>query len=145
MPDRTEEAHSRFVPEGYTRDCIDPWVYAEFKYDGGVSLCCVRKPIGNINEQDIATLLRSAPAQDLRRALLAGELDDDCRNCGLRDIIKTEEFAEKIQELRHAVAVPADFDSDAYLQANPDVQAAAASPEQHFMQWGRLEGRRLKP
>lgn len=40
---------------------------------------------------------------------------------------------------------PADFDSDAYLQANDDVRVAGADPFVHFRHYGWLEGRPIFP
>lgn len=40
---------------------------------------------------------------------------------------------------------PASFDAPAYLRANPDVAAANADPLEHWIHFGRREGRKLKP
>ena len=42
-------------------------------------------------------------------------------------------------------ALAADFDPDDYLEANPDVKAAAVSPWLHYIHHGHEEGRRLRP
>ncbi len=42
-------------------------------------------------------------------------------------------------------SLPPDFDSALYLEANPDVAAAGADPEMHYMVFGALEGRALRP
>lgn len=42
-------------------------------------------------------------------------------------------------------AVYARFDPAAYLEANPDVAAAGVDPWQHYLDFGRHEGRRLSP
>ena len=39
--------------------------------------------------------------------------------------------------------LPADFDRDAYLKANPDVAAAGIDPARHWLDYGRQEGRPL--
>lgn len=41
--------------------------------------------------------------------------------------------------------IPADFDPEAYLQANPDVAAAGVDAADHFLHHGQFEGRKLKP
>jgi SAM-dependent methyltransferase len=38
-----------------------------------------------------------------------------------------------------------DFDPEQYLLANPDVANAGVDPRQHYLMFGRREGRRLKP
>jgi len=42
-----------------------------------------------------------------------------------------------------SISPPSDFDTAGYLEANPDVKSAAQDPVDHFMRWGRLEGRPL--
>jgi chondroitin 4-sulfotransferase 11 len=41
-------------------------------------------------------------------------------------------------------AAPA-FDPQLYLLANPDVAAAGVDPEQHYLEHGKREKRRLRP
>lgn len=52
------------------------------------------------------------------------------------------------KNLRHsaaAVELPADFDAENYLRANPDVAAAKVDPVAHWFKHGRFEGRLLRP
>ena len=132
-----------------TRDCIDPWVYVEIEVDGGVSLSCVRKPVGkpvgNLANQPLASILHGNEARTLRHQLLSGELDTICRACGLRGTISPSNLQQKVKELYEAAAVPEEFDPGAYADANPDVREAKIDPTQHFLDWGRIEGRPLKP
>lgn len=139
-----EHVHSRFIPEGMTRDCIDPWVYIELRVDGGVSLCCVRKPVGNLTQQSLASILHGEEARALRRDLLSGKPDGACRGCGLRGATSPLTLQEKVKALQESVVTPEGFDRAAYLEANPDVKDAGAEPVRHFVEWGRLEGRSLK-
>jgi len=140
-----QDVHSRFIPEGMTRDCLDPWVYVEVKVDGGVGLCCVRPPpIGNLTQHDLAHILHSEDARSLRRDLLSGKPDDICRACGLRGVTSPATLQQKVTELQESVVPPEAFDAASYLQANADVQATKIDPVQHFLEWGRLEGRPLR-
>lgn len=41
--------------------------------------------------------------------------------------------------------VPGSFDPEKYLAANPDVAAAGVDPRRHYLEFGRGEGRRLRP
>jgi hypothetical protein len=41
--------------------------------------------------------------------------------------------------------LPHGFDAAAYLQANPDVAAAGAEPDEHYRRFGWAEGRMLAP
>jgi hypothetical protein len=120
-------------------------VYVEIKVDGGVSLCCVRKLVGNLVNQALAHILRGDEARTLRRDLLSGEPDGICRACGLRGVISPSKLQQKVSELHKSIAVPAEFDPAAYADANPDVKESKVDPIQHFLDWGRIEGRRLKP
>lgn len=140
-----EELHSRFIPESMTRDCLDPWVYVEFRVEGGVSLCCAREPIGNLAQQTLASILHSEEAIALRRNLLSGTPDTKCRQCGLRGVIDPSALQAKVKALRDSIVIPESFDPATYLESNPDVKAAGVDPKRHFLEWGRLEGRPLKP
>ncbi|MET0029766.1 MAG: class I SAM-dependent methyltransferase [Candidatus Thiodiazotropha sp.] len=37
------------------------------------------------------------------------------------------------------------FDGESYLQANPDVAQSGMDPREHYLKFGRFEGRKLKP
>jgi radical SAM protein with 4Fe4S-binding SPASM domain len=141
MPD---ESHSRFVPPGMTRDCFDPWVYVEFHANGGVSPCCVRRPIGNIRDQPLADILNGSRIRELRHALLSGEPDETCRDCGLRQLISPANLQAKVGMILGSIKMPPGFSAERYLKANPDVKAAGDDPARHFLMWGRLEGRSLE-
>lgn len=41
--------------------------------------------------------------------------------------------------------VPDDFDERLYLLANPDVATAGVNPTHHYLEYGRREGRKLRP
>ena len=44
-----------------------------------------------------------------------------------------------------ARGLPAGFDAQHYLAANPDLKAGGVSAEEHWLSYGRFEGRRIKP
>ncbi|MBL8357172.1 MAG: phytanoyl-CoA dioxygenase family protein [Delftia acidovorans] len=54
-----------------------------------------------------------------------------------------QEFIERVHP--RARTLPADFDAEAYLAANPDVRGSSLSPADHWLGYGRFEGRRLRP
>lgn len=138
-----ESEHTRYVPPEMTRDCLDPWSYVELRVDGAVSLCCAREPIGNIAGQSLGAILRSEAAIRVRQDLLTGDLDEICRDCGLRGLISPSQLQKKVREHQESAWNPAEFDAAAYLKANPDIKAIAADPARHFLEWGRFEGRPL--
>jgi hypothetical protein len=51
----------------------------------------------------------------------------------------------RAEPLRVLAPLPADFDADLYLQANPDVARAGADAAGHYRCHGAREGRRLRP
>jgi SAM-dependent methyltransferase len=52
---------------------------------------------------------------------------------------------QDIVVLRKDPQLPADFEPQAYLAANPDVRSAGTNPYFHYHLYGRNEGRRLRP
>lgn len=135
--------HTRLLPPGMTRDCLDPWVYVEFRVDGRVSLCCVRRPIGNLAKQTVADILNSEEARSLRHALLSGSPDGVCRACGLRGVTTPSALQDSVRAMQTSVDLPEGFDKAAYLEANQDVKEAGEDAALHYKNWGRLEGRPL--
>ena len=139
-----DNPHSRFVPPGMTRDCLDPWVYVEFRTDGGVAPCCVRRSVGNLADQSLAHILNGTRIRDLRRSLLSGEPDETCQ-VGLRGVISPAELQRKIAMILASIKIPGHFNAERYLDVNSDVKASGEDPARHFLEWGRLEGRPLEP
>jgi hypothetical protein len=128
-----------------TRDCVDPWTYVEVRVNGDVSPCCARGPVGNLKEASLAEILWGEPIRRLRTELLTGNLDGTCDGCRARAPIAPEALQQKVRALRREVRLPADFDGDAYLRANPDVAEAGTAADTHFLSYGYLEGRSLRP
>jgi hypothetical protein len=61
----------------------------------------------------------------------------------VRFSVPSHEFYDQMDR-RPDLSVPADFDPDEYLQANPDVAQANLDPIYHFKRYGRREGRPLR-
>ena len=125
-----------------TRDCLDPWTYVEVRPNGEVAPCCVRAPVGNLAKASLSEILSGEPIRALRLQLLTGDLDQVCSNCLQRGPMQPELLQTKVRALREEVRLPPEFNSDLYLQANPDVHQPA---EEHFRTRGYLEGRMLRP
>ncbi|MGF6410355.1 hypothetical protein OKW37_002025 [Paraburkholderia sp. MM5482-R2] len=53
--------------------------------------------------------------------------------------------AESFQRKARLAQLPDGFDPKLYLEANPDVGAAGVDPVDHFVDFGRAEGRPLRP
>jgi hypothetical protein len=144
MSDESTVAHNfRAVPAGMTRNCVDPWEYIEFTARGEVRPCCVRPPIGNLQEQNIASILNGSQVRELRSNLLTGNLDLICKSCHLAPPVEIRVFQERIRGLVEQAQPMSGFSEGAYLRANPDVAEAREDPRVHFSVWGRLEARPL--
>jgi MoaA/NifB/PqqE/SkfB family radical SAM enzyme len=87
------------LPKGTTRDCLDPWTYAELETNGDVRPCCAHGSIGNLGRADLLQILDDEPIRRLRANLLHGTTDTDCTNCTLRAPIKTTLLQEKVRML----------------------------------------------
>jgi radical SAM protein with 4Fe4S-binding SPASM domain len=141
----SEKLHTRAMPEGQTRNCIYPWTDVEIQDNGDIRPCCARKPVGNLTNASLAKILNGDEMRKLRSSLLSGNLDHTCMNCRLQPSGAKSDLIERVRALRHEVGVPPDFDVAEYLAANPDVANSGIDPIQHYLQMGRLEGRRLRP
>jgi hypothetical protein len=53
--------------------------------------------------------------------------------------------AESSQRKARLAQLPGGFDPKLYLEANPDVAAAGVDAVDHFVEFGRAEGRPLQP
>jgi hypothetical protein len=83
--------------------------------------------------------------RNLRQALLEGTPDRTCKKCGLRAATSPAALKQRVADMLESMTLPPDFDEALYLAANPDVRAACIDPALHFQQFGRLEGRPLRP
>jgi glycosyltransferase involved in cell wall biosynthesis len=72
-----------------------------------------------------------APARHLSRALALGKV--------IRSIYRI------VRQSLPKGSVPVDFSSAAYLQLNPDVALAGIGPVDHYLRYGRREGRQYRP
>jgi hypothetical protein len=130
---------------GLTRDCVDPWTYVEFRVNGDVAPCCKRPGIGNLASQNLPAILNGEPVRALRASLLEGALDRTCADCTMRAPTTPAALTAKVSQLLAEVRVPPAFEPGAYLRANPDLAGKNIDPLQHFLAYGRFEGRRLLP
>lgn len=135
----------RDLPGGMTRDCLDPWTYVEIRANGDVRPCCARSSAGNLGTSTLVQILEGPLMQALRASLLTATPDAQCKHCRLRAITTPEMLAQKVTAMLAGVRLPTNFDPDAYLDANPDVRQAHVDAAEHYLKWGRFEGRRLFP
>jgi|HubBroStandDraft_1064217.scaffolds.fasta_scaffold166148_1 hypothetical protein len=62
-----------------------------------------------------------------------------------RGCVCYHDYAGSLSCLHPAKVKLADFDAEAYLQANPDVLAAGVDPWEHYLDFGYQEGRSIAP
>jgi hypothetical protein len=92
----TQEAALRWSgqPEGMTRNCLDPWIYARICVDAGVKPCCItNETVGFLGEDGaLEDILNNPRMQAYRRGILTGELLPACRTCTNRGWIELEKM-----------------------------------------------------
>jgi hypothetical protein len=133
------------VPDGMTRECFDPWNYVEFRANGDVAPCCFRPAIGNVHKESLGAILNGTAVRKLRAELLYGSLDRFCGPCRGKKLVPVETLQAEVARRIEVVRLPPGFDPQLYLAANPDVAEAGLDPAQHFLRFGRLEARPLRP
>jgi SAM-dependent methyltransferase len=87
------------------------------------------------------------------RTILQSLFDLDISSLSVQRIYATirgsNEFYAILQKVDKAIAplrqgLPADFNEELYLRANPDVAAAGMNAAAHYLQFGRSEGRQIR-
>jgi hypothetical protein len=64
------------------RACQRPWTGLYVENEGSVRVCCYNSPlVGNLDEESIEEIWNGVRLRDLRRAFLAGEPPQACRDC----------------------------------------------------------------
>ena len=64
------------------RACQRPWTGLYVENEGSVRVCCYNSPlVGNLDEESIEEIWNGVRLRDLRRAFLAGEPPQGCRDC----------------------------------------------------------------
>jgi radical SAM protein with 4Fe4S-binding SPASM domain len=128
-----------------TRDCTYAWTHIEIKANGDVRPCCARDPVGNLSSTPLTDILEGGDLRALRASLLSGRLDSDCAACRLRPMTSCNNLTHKVWALMQEVTLPQLFDDDLYLAANRDIAEVGVDPVEHFLHYGRFEGRPLYP
>jgi MoaA/NifB/PqqE/SkfB family radical SAM enzyme len=102
-------ARSTSLSEGMTRNCLDPWCYAEVNPNGDIQPCCARPAVGNLATTELSDILDGNPIQRLRADLLEGHLDSFCANCTLRAPIEPHQLRQRVEESLGGLTVEADL------------------------------------
>lgn len=64
--------------------CLQPWIGIHAWPDGSVFPCCMydsKKPLGNLNQQNIVELVDNTEYRQLRKQLLNNEQPEGCKRC----------------------------------------------------------------
>ena len=81
-----------------TRDCLDPWFFALFASNRELWPCCWHKPLLTV---PVGASLRAAldgpEMREMRRMLLEGELDRECRECPTRPLTSKAQLRERVR------------------------------------------------
>jgi len=83
-----------------TRDCMDPWKYAEISSRGMVRPCCNFPELVKLEPDcsDIHEALNNEKFQELRKSLLSGNLCDLCLHCHIRKATDISTLREKVEK-----------------------------------------------
>lgn len=92
-----KESYHSEIPEGMTRDCLDPWKFLYLHATGEVRPCCMlEETYADLGQGPPEEILNNDKFRALRKRLLSGELDEACGNCRARPITTTEKLREKV-------------------------------------------------
>jgi radical SAM protein with 4Fe4S-binding SPASM domain len=62
--------------------CTAPWNGLTVREDGSVRVCCAgSQTLGNVNNESITKIYNNQSHQSIKKQLLAGEPDENCKNC----------------------------------------------------------------
>jgi MoaA/NifB/PqqE/SkfB family radical SAM enzyme len=79
-----------------TRDCFEPWLFAQIDSRANVLPCCVHTAIGVLDRQHpLDAVLNNAPITRMRSNLLLGRLDTECTVCRIRRRIEKSELRRR--------------------------------------------------
>ena len=93
-----KKVHFEPVPEGQTRDCLDPWSTAYLHATGAVRPCCFFEThLGAIIDHTLGDVLNGTAFRHLRQSLLDGELPPSCLSCNARGLIDRDGLRAKVE------------------------------------------------
>jgi MoaA/NifB/PqqE/SkfB family radical SAM enzyme len=138
-PQRQTRGRSHDLPEGMTRDCLDPWIYLELNVNGDVQPCCAHSKVGNLNEQELPSILNGPPIRQLRQDLLYGTPDAECANCRLRAATRPEALRKRIRMLFEQAAKTNYAIRSGKVQDLLSSALADAKAERHDEVWPKVQ------
>ena len=87
-----------------TRDCLDPWTYLEVTASGGLKPCCnIPAQLQMDGSPESALDAMSSPQfRELRRRLLAGDLNPHCEKCHVRKRVPRSVLRKRVAALQES-------------------------------------------
>ncbi|MFZ0479000.1 MAG: radical SAM protein, partial [Terriglobales bacterium] len=101
MPGHSPEGMSWGAPgvqEGMTRDCAEPWKYAQLCAHGEVRPCCaINYAVGDLRTEPLEEILNGPKVRQFRQNLLSGHLEGTlCMHCSMQPQIPVREFRRRM-------------------------------------------------
>jgi MoaA/NifB/PqqE/SkfB family radical SAM enzyme len=86
------------VPEGMTRDCAEPWKYANLCAHGEVRPCCAYDyPVGDLRTETLEEIVNGPKIRQFRQNLLSGRLEGSlCMHCSMQPQVPIGEFRRRM-------------------------------------------------
>jgi len=81
-----------------TKLCTDPWARIFIRVDGGVCLCCVAPPVGNLHEESLKNIIKGENWAAYKIGLLTGELQPRCKTCSAKPNCTLEEEEQAVRQ-----------------------------------------------
>lgn len=86
----TIEATTPSAPGGLTRNCLLPWSEAYIRSSNYASPCCLQKGVSLYENATFHDALNAPDIVRIREGLLTGNMDHNCRICGMFDLVEPE-------------------------------------------------------
>jgi hypothetical protein len=135
--------HAAPTPACPTRDCTDPWFFAQLTATREVRPCCWHPPVGTLPPGgSLEGVLNGPEIRKLRAELLTGHLNEHCLVCPARSPTSMEALRARLErELAQSViAVRRPDECPAHLPSGGHVDSIAVGPELVRLHgWGMLD------
>jgi hypothetical protein len=125
-----------------TRDCTDPWIFAQLTARRELRPCCWHPPVGTLAPgESLETVLNGPAMRKLREELLTGHLNEHCLACPARPLTSIEALRVRVEaELAQTgIAVRAPDECPEHLHFGGHVDSIVVRPELVTVHgWGML-------
>jgi hypothetical protein len=135
--------HAAPTPACPTRDCTDPWFFAQLSATREVRPCCWHPSVGTLPVGgSLEAVLNGPEIRKLRAELLTGHLNEYCLVCPARSLTSVEALRARLEgELaQSAIAVRRPDECPADLPYGGHVDSIAVGPKLVRLHgWGMLD------